>query len=170
MNSMGVDEHRASAPKSVDFAVVTVSDTRTEKDDLSGKAIVELMTASGHRLGRKNVVKDDGKQIKQALGGLVEDAVVRVVIMNGGTGISRRDVTLEAAEHFREKALPGFGELFRSLSYDESGSAAIMSRASAFVAEGKIVFCIPGSEKAVRLAVSKLIAPEAGHLVWEANH
>lgn len=166
---MGVEEHRSHAPKSVDFAVVTVSDSRSEEEDRSGRAIQEMMTATGHRFVRKAIVKDDIGQIQQALRELIEDPAVQVVIVNGGTGVSKRDVTIEAAEPFQEKALPGFGEMFRALSYDAIGSAAMMTRASAFVAEGKVVFCLPGSEKAVTLAVSKLIAPEAGHLVWEAN-
>ena len=99
----------------------------------------------------------------------IEDSSVQAIIVNGGTGVAKADVTLEAVAHFEEKQLPGFGELFRTLSHQEIGSAAMMSRASAFVSEGKPVFCIPGSEKAVRLAVTKLIEPELGHLVWEAN-
>ncbi len=165
---MGVDEHRGKAPKSVNAAVVTISDTRTEADDLSGKAIAELLAEAGHRVLRRTVVKDDIREIQKVLRELIEDPGVQAVVMNGGTGIARRDVTLEAVAEFEEKRLPGFGELFRSLSYDEIGSAAMMSRAAAFVTEGKVVFCIPGSEKAVRLATGKLIAPELGHLVWEA--
>jgi len=166
---MGVDEHRSKAPKSVSFSVITVSDTRTEEDDLSGKAIVELLERSGHRQVRKVIVRDDLTEIQRALRESIEDSRTQAIIINGGTGVARRDVTLDAVSHFEEKNLPGFGELFRSLSYEEIGSAAMMSRATAFVSEGKIVFCLPGSEKAVRLAVDKLIAPELGHLVWEAN-
>ncbi|MBU1915150.1 MAG: MogA/MoaB family molybdenum cofactor biosynthesis protein, partial [Candidatus Thermoplasmatota archaeon] len=123
----------------------------------------------GHTIVRKDIVKDNQEQIRAALRGLIEDANVQAVIMNGGTGVSLRDVTLESVHDFEEKQLPGFGELFRMLSYEEIGSAAIMSRAAAFVTEGKVVFCLPGSEKAVRLATTKLIAPELGHLVWEAR-
>lgn len=166
---MGVDEHRSKSPKSVHFAVLTVSSTRTDIDDYSGKAIIGLLEAEGHKLARKMIVKDDIQEIQGALRDFVEDGEVQVVVVNGGTGVAKADVTLEAVAHFEEKQLPGFGELFRALSYQEIGSAAMMSRASAFVSEGKPVFCIPGSEKAVRLAVAKLIAPELGHLVWEAN-
>ncbi|MCU0860201.1 MAG: molybdopterin-binding protein [Thermoplasmata archaeon] len=166
---MGVDEHRGKAPKSVEFAVLTVSDTRTEADDLSGKAIVELMSASGHRCVRKAIVRDEASEIQRSLREFIESPSVKAVIVNGGTGIARRDVTLEALEEYQEKSLPGFGELFRALSYEEIGSAAMMSRAAAFVSEGKPVFCLPGSRNAVELAVGKLIAPEIGHLVWEAN-
>ena len=166
---MGVDDHRRKAPKSVSFAVITVSDTRTEADDLSGKAITQLMERAGHKPVRKAIVRDDIPEIQRALRESIEDSRVQAIIINGGTGVAKRDVTLEAVSHFEEKPLPGFGELFRTLSYQEIGSAAMMSRATAFVSEGKIVFCLPGSEKAVRLATERLIAPELGHLVWEAN-
>ncbi|OGS57242.1 MAG: hypothetical protein A3K60_06125 [Euryarchaeota archaeon RBG_19FT_COMBO_56_21] len=166
---MGVEDHRSKAPTSVTFAVLTVSSTRVDADDYSGRAIIDLLTSAGHRLAKKIIVKDDIQEIQRALRDFIEDGGVQAVIVNGGTGVARADVTLEAVAHFEEKQLPGFGELFRVLSHQEIGSAAIMSRASAFVSEGKPVFCIPGSERAVRLAVTKLIEPELGHLVWEAN-
>ncbi len=164
---MGVEEHRSKAPKKVRLAIVTVSDTRTEKDDLSGMAIRSLAEGAGHVVAEKAIVKDDVKEIQRALRGMLEQPALDAVVINGGTGVSSRDVTLEAVDDFREKALPGFGELFRALSYEEIQSAAMMSRAEAFVTEGKIVFCLPGSEKAVRLAMTKLILPELGHIVWE---
>jgi len=166
---MGVDEHRGKAPKCVDFAVVTISDTRTEADDHSGKTIVDLMVSSGHNCLRKAIVRDEIPAIQNILRELLEDGSVRAVILNGGTGVAKRDITLEALEDYHGKELPGFGELFRSLSYQEIGSAAMMSRARAFVLEGKPVFCLPGSKNAVALAISRLIAPELGHLVWEAD-
>lgn len=166
---MGVEDHRSRAPKSVRAAIITVSDTRTEADDSSGRAIEELLKGSGHKVLRRTIVKDDVQEIQKALRELIEDEQVQAVITNGGTGVARRDVTLEAVATFQEKPVPGFGELFRALSYDEIGSAAFISRAAAFITEGKVVFCLPGSEKAVRLAVSKLIAPELGHVVWEAQ-
>jgi len=166
---VGVDEHKSKAPKSVKVAVITVSDTRTEKDDYSGMAIGDVLSNAGHRLTRRVIVKDDVQEIQRVLRELIEDDEVQAVVVNGGTGISTRDVTLESVSTFQEKALPGFGELFRALSYQEIGSAAIMSRAAAFVTERKIVFCVPGSEKAARLATEKLIAPELGHAVWEAQ-
>jgi len=166
---MGVDDHRQKAPKCVRLAIITVSDTRTEKDDFSGMAIVEIMVGAGHEVVRKIMTKDDAGEIQKALRELIEDESVQAVILNGGTGIARRDVTMEAIQHFQEKTMPGFGELFRMLSYQEIGSAAMISRAAAFVSERKVVFCLPGSEKAVRLACSKLVAPELGHLVWEAQ-
>jgi molybdenum cofactor biosynthesis protein B len=166
---MGVEDHRQRAPKTVGLAVITVSDTRTETDDLSGKAIADTMAKAGHRVLRRIIVKDEVQEIQKALRELIEDDAVQAVVMSGGTGIARRDVTLEAIMPFQEKSIPGFGELFRVLSYNEVGSAAMISRASAFVTEGKVVFCLPGSEKAVRLAVERLIAPELGHMVWEAQ-
>lgn len=166
---MGVDEHRTKAPTSVRVAIVTVSDTRTEADDFSGKAIAEILTGAGHKVLRKTIVKDDVREIQRVLRELFETPEVEAIVMNGGTGISKKDVTLEAVEQFQEKVLPGFGELFRALSYQEIGPAAQLSRATAFVAEGKVVFCIPGSEKASRLAASRLIAPELGHILWEAR-
>jgi len=169
VNQVGVDEHRSKAPKSVRFAVLTVSSTRGDADDHSGKAIEQVLSSAGHALTKRMIVKDDVQEIQRALREFIEDESIQAVVVNGGTGVARADVTLEAVAHFEEKQLPGFGELFRALSYEEIGSAAIMSRATAFISEGKPVFCIPGSEKAVRLAASKLIAPELGHLVWEAN-
>lgn len=164
---MGVDDHRKKALKTVRLAVITVSDTRVREDDFSGMAITEIMTAAGHVVVRKLMTKDDAGEIQKALRELIEDETVQAVIVTGGTGVAKRDVTLEAVQPFQEKALPGFGELFRMLSFQEVGSASMLSRAAAFVSEGKVVFCLPGSEKAVKLACSKLIAPELGHLVWE---
>jgi len=166
---MKADENKDQAPKSVRFAVITISDTKTDLDDNSGKAIAGLMEQKGHLCMRKVIVKDDAAEIQQALREIIEDQRVQAIVMSGGTGISKRDITLDAVARFEERPLPGFGELFRALSYREIGSAAMMSRACAFVSEGKVVFCLPGSEKAVTLAVSQLIAPELGHIVWEAN-
>jgi molybdenum cofactor biosynthesis protein B len=166
---VGVEEHRGMAPKSVKFSVLTVSDSRTEADDSSGDAIVEVLRSMGHHALERVIVRDEPQEIQRTLREMLEDADVQAIIVNGGTGVAKRDVTLEAVAPFQEKPLPGFGEMFRMLSYSEIGSAAIMTRASAFVTEGKVVFCLPGSEKAVRLAATKLIGPELGHLVWEAN-
>ena len=166
---MGVEEHRAKAPRTVKVAIVTVSDTRTEADDYSGNVIRDLLVAAGHKVPRRLIVKDDVLEIQKALRDLIEDPGVEAVVTSGGTGLAHRDVTLEAVGHFEEKHIPGFGELFRMLSFEEVGGAAMMSRATAFVTEGKIVFCLPGSEKAVRLATTRLIAPEVAHMVWEAG-
>lgn len=166
---MSVEDHKIKAPKTVDLAIITVSDTRSEADDSSGMAIAEIMARAGHSIAKRTIVKDEIEEIQKALRELIEDNSVQAVVISGGTGIARRDVTLEAITPFVEKSIPGFGELFRALSFSQVGSAAMMSRATAFVTERKIVFCLPGSEKAVRLAVEKLIAPELGHMVWEAQ-
>jgi len=146
-----------------------VSDTRTESNDTSGRTIEDIAKDYGHKVLKRIIVKDEIEQIQKALREFIEDPKVSAIVTNGGTGVAKRDVTLEAIEHFQEKTIPGFGELFRSLSYEEVGSAAMMSRAVAFVTEGKVVFCLPGSEKAVRLACTKLIMPELGHLIWELH-
>jgi molybdenum cofactor biosynthesis protein B len=166
---MSVEERKCKAQKNVKFAVVTVSDTRTQKDDLPGAAISAVLESAGHKSIRKVIVKNDVSEIQRALREMIEDPNIQAIVMNGGTGVSKRDVTVEAVSDFIEKPLPGFGEIFRTLSFEEIGSTAMMSRALGFVSEGKIVFCLPGSEKAVRLATGRLIAPELGHLVWEAG-
>ena len=166
---MGHLEHKHHAPKSVKCAVITVSDTRDETQDTSGQAIVELLSQAGHEPVYLGIVKDDAGQIIGKLDEGLNDATIQAVVLNGGTGIGKHDITIEAVEPFLDKTLHGFGETFRMLSYDEIGSAAIMSRALAGVSRGKIVFCIPGSENASRLAVSRLIAPELGHLVYEVS-
>lgn len=166
---MGHEEHKHNAPKTVKCGIITVSDTRTEAQDTSGQAIVELLNAAGHEPVYLGIVKDNSNQVQEKLEEVLTSATLQAVVLNGGTGVGKKDITIEAVEQRLDKVLYGFGELFRMLSYEEIGSAAIMSRALAGVAKGKIVFCVPGSEKAVRLAVNKLIAPELGHLVWEVS-
>lgn len=166
---MGADEHRAKAAKKVVCAVITVSDTRTKENDGSGIAIMESLKAHGHEIRQYSIVKDDVPMIQKSLREAMEDDAVQAVILNGGTGITARDNTIEAIVDFKEKELPGFGELFRSLSYDEIGAAAILSRATAFVSKKKLVFALPGSTAAVKLATEKLIAGELGHIISEAN-
>ena len=161
--------HRQAAVKTVQCYVLTISDTRTESNDTGGRAIVDLMTEGGHRVVGRSIVPDESEQVRQ----VVEDQLVRddvhVVITTGGTGISSRDRTYEAISSLIEKRIDGFGELFRALSYQEVGTAAMLSRAIAGTARGKIVISVPGSENAVRLAISKLVLPEIGHLVREAS-
>ena len=166
---MGADDHRAKAAKKAICAVITVSDTRTKETDGSGAAIMESLKSHGHEVKRYAIVKDDVPMIQNALREAMEDGAVQAVILNGGTGVTSRDSTIEAIDSFKEKELPGFGELFRALSYQEVGAAAMLSRAVAFVSEGKIVFALPGSTAAVKLATEKLIAGELGHIVSEAN-
>jgi molybdenum cofactor biosynthesis protein B len=162
-------EHKATAPKTVACYVVTVSDTRTEATDTGGRAIVELLTAAGHRVVGRSLVRDDPEQLRDAIGRQLANPDVQVIITTGGTGITSRDCTHEAVSSMLWKRLDGFGELFRMLSYQQIGSGAIMSRALAGTVAGRIIFALPGSEAAVRLAVETLILPELGHLVREAT-
>ncbi|QPD04054.1 MAG: Molybdenum cofactor biosynthesis protein B [Candidatus Nitrospira kreftii] len=147
--------------------VITCSDTRTPETDTSGQLIQKLLKEQGHHIVGYHVVKDEPGQILFRITlGTTNDAI-RAVIVNGGTGISRRDSTFEAVDEILEKRLSGFGEIFRLLTYQEIGSSAIMSRATAGIVKGRILFSVPGSENAVRLAMHKLILPELGHLVGE---
>lgn len=161
------EEHKEHAPKSVKVGVVTSSDSRSADTDGSGKLIQDLLLKSGHSVLFYAVVKDEAKEIGDA----VEQAswTCDVVIVNGGTGLSRRDVTILTLAPQFERVLPGFGELFRTLSYQEIGSAAMLSGAIAGVYHGRLVFCLPGSPEACRLAMEKLILPELGHIVGVMN-
>ena len=161
--------HRAAAPETTRCAVVTVSDTRTAETDGGGGAIVELLAQAGHAVAGKEIVPDDPDRVRAALQAGVGAADVDVVITTGGTGITRRDGTYEVVSALLEKRIDGFGELFRALSYQEIGPAAMLSRACAGLAGGTIVISLPGSENAVRLAMNKLILPELGHMVREAR-
>jgi len=162
-------EHRATAPKSVSAAVLTVSDTRTLETDASGRAIADALTGAGHIVRDRRVVSDDPDRIRAQIAAWLDETDVDVVLTTGGTGLSSRDGTFEVVARLLEKRLDGFGELFRMLSYHEIGPAAMLSRACAGTARGKILIALPGSEAAVRLAMSKLVLPELGHLVREAR-
>ena len=162
-------EHKASAPARVGCYVITVSDTRTEDTDTGGRAIIELLKAAGHDVTGRIIVKDDADLVRDAIGRQLANPAVQAIITTGGTGITGRDVTPEAVAPLFDKKLDGFGELFRMLSYQEIGSAAMMSRACAGLSAGRVVLSLPGSEAAVRLAVEKLIVPELGHLVQQAS-
>jgi molybdopterin adenylyltransferase len=162
-------DHRAHGPASVDCFVLTVSDTRTADTDTSGKAIRELLTAAGHRISGHSIVRDEPAQVRDQVLTRCRDAATRVIITTGGTGITSRDGTYEAVDGLLEKRLNGFGELFRMLSFQEIGSAAMMSRATAGTAQGKVIFVLPGSENAVRLAMTRLIVPELAHVVQQVS-
>jgi molybdopterin adenylyltransferase len=162
-------EHKAEAPRSVSIFVITVSDTRTETTDTGGRAIVELLAAAGHRVAGRTIIKDDPELVRGTIERQLANPDVHVVITTGGTGITSRDNTYEAVSAILQKRLDGFGELFRMLSYEQIGSAAMMSRACAGLVAGHLVICLPGSEKAVRLAMERLIIPELGHLVQQAT-
>ncbi|MEQ1896080.1 MAG: MogA/MoaB family molybdenum cofactor biosynthesis protein [Vicinamibacterales bacterium] len=160
-------EHRAGAPASVGVFVLTVSDTRTEATDSGGGAIRELLTAAGHTVAGHQIVPDEPAQVRALVELALANPDVQVVITTGGTGVTSRDSTYEAVAALLEKRLDGFGELFRALSYQEIGAAAMLSRAVAGTVGRKAVFALPGSEHAVRLAMTKLILPELGHLAQQ---
>lgn len=166
-----VEQHREAAPDRVRVAVVTVSDTRTRENDTGGDAAEGLLRAAGHEVVHREIVKDDPPSIEGLLKGLLARADVDAVVTTGGTGISGRDTTYEVASRLIGKRLDGFGELFRMLSYEEIGSAAMLSRAVAGVVEtgagSGFLACLPGSSAAVRLGVERLLAPELGHVVFE---
>jgi molybdenum cofactor biosynthesis protein B len=143
--------------------VVTVSDTRSEDDDTSGQRIRELLCAAGHRVELYRIVKDEPELIREVLRGAPD--AIEAIICNGGTGLARRDTTYEAIVDLLAKEITGFGELFRTLSYDQVGAAAMLSRATAGVMGRRVVFSVPGSQAAVELAMTKLILPELGHIV-----
>jgi molybdopterin adenylyltransferase len=165
--SESVEKHREASPERVRIAVLTISDTRTPETDTGGNAIVELMREAGHEISRREIVEDDAPQIEVVLQEFLADARVDAVITTGGTGISARDTTYEVVSRLIDKKLDGFGELFRMLSYEEIGAAAILSRAVAGASGSKFVACLPGSTNAVRLAMEKLLVPEIPHVVFE---
>jgi len=157
-------EHKAHAPTHLRVAVLTVSDSRTERTDRSGRVLREGLEGAGHVVAAQALVPDEAGRIRAAVEGFLADAGVDAVITTGGTGVAPRDVTIEALAPLFEKTLPGFGELFRALSFKEVGTAAYLSRAEAGVARGKMLFLLPGSPNAVELALRELILPELPHL------
>ncbi|MEZ4673612.1 MAG: MogA/MoaB family molybdenum cofactor biosynthesis protein [Caldilineaceae bacterium] len=165
---MSANDHRQQATQEgqVPIAIVTVSDTRTPETDTSGQTIRTLVEDAGHLVVDYRIVQDEPEQVAAALDDFAAGAA-RLIIFNGGTGISQRDRTYDVISRKLEKTLPGFGELFRMLSFDEVGAAAMLSRATAGVYRNKVIFSTPGSTNAVRLAVEKLILPELQHLAWE---
>jgi len=162
-------EHKAASPAHVACYVITVSDTRTEETDTGGRAIVELLTAAGHTVTGRAIVKDDADELRDCIGRQLAHPAVQAIITTGGTGITSRDCTYEAVNALLWKKIDGFGEIFRALSYQEIGAAAMMSRAVAGTIAGRVVVALPGSEAAVRLALTRLLLPELGHLVREAT-
>jgi molybdenum cofactor biosynthesis protein B len=162
---VAVSEHKAEGKRSLGCFVLTVSDTRDETTDQSGQLIKSLLAESGHRLAGYRIVKDEPAEIKARLQEALSRTDVEAIIVNGGTGISPRDGTYEVVSGLLEKRLDGFGEIFRLLSYQDIGSAAIMSRAVAGTVRGKVLVSLPGSRGAVDLAMRKLLLPELGHMV-----
>ena len=166
---MSHTEHRAQAPTAIRCAVLTISDTRTAATDTGGAAIVSLLEAAGHVITSRTIVRDDPADVRFWIEREVAADDARILITTGGTGITARDGTFEVASAIIEKPLPGFGELFRMLSFQDIGPAAMLSRACAGRVGRAILVCLPGSEHAVRLAMEKLLIPELGHLVREAT-
>jgi molybdenum cofactor biosynthesis protein B len=163
------DEHKATAPTTLGCWVLTVSDTKTQETDTSGALIRERLTAAGHRVVGSSIVRDEPTDVQRIIREAVADASVQVIILTGGTGITSRDSTFEAVEAMLDKRLPGFGELFRMLSFQEIGAAAMLSRAQMGIHARRIVVSLPGSPNACRLALDKLLLPEMGHLVREVS-
>jgi molybdopterin adenylyltransferase len=162
-------EHKAAAPSRARCYVLTVSDTRTVETDTSGKAIRDLLDNGGHEVVGHSIVRDEPEQVTAAVRAQLGDSRVQVVLTTGGTGITSRDGTFEAVDRLLDKRLDGFGELFRMLSFQEIGAAAMMTRATAGTAAKKVVFVLPGSEHAVRLALTRLILPELGHVLQQVS-
>lgn len=166
---MSEHDHKKHAPKSVRCFIVTVSDSRTEETDDSGKLCRSLVQQAGHEVSGYRVLRDEPGDVAALVREVCDGHRACAVLLNGGTGVSRRDSTFEAVESLLEKRLPGFGELFRYLSYREMGAAAFLSRATAGLRGGVAVFAMPGSPEAVRLGMEKLVLPELGHVVGEAH-
>ena len=164
---MSATEHKAQAPRAVRCYVLTVSDTRTADTDTSGRAIRALLEEAGHVVVGHDIVRDEPSEVTAHVVAQFGDGPVQVIITTGGTGITSRDDTFDAIDALLDKRLTGFGELFRMLSFAEIGSAAMMSRATAGTVGRRAVFVLPGSEAAVRLAMTRLIVPELGHVAQQ---
>ncbi len=165
---MSVEKHREAAGDGpVTVALVTVSDTRTPENDENGSYLREQFAQLGHNIVDYAIVKDEPDQVEAVLERMAAQERVQIILFNGGTGIAPRDTTYDVIARKLQKTLPGFGELFRMLSFQQVGAAAMLSRATAGVYKGKLVFSMPGSPKAVRLALEQLILPELNHLAWE---
>lgn len=176
MGSESTQAHKAAAgSQAVGCAVITVSDTRTAANDRGGDTVVRLLEGAGHRMVARTIVQDDPPQIEKALSGYLADERVQAVLLTGGTGIAPRDTTIEVVRRMIAVEMPGFGELFRMLSWEQVGASAMLSRAVAGLAtptgrkDGVFVFAMPGSVNAVEVAMERLIAPELSHLVWERS-
>lgn len=163
------DEHKADAPDQIHCAVITVSDTRTEATDTGGAEVVRLLTEAGHVVLERKIVPDEPDRIRPLLELFRDTDQIDVVLLTGGTGISARDQTFETVTALLTKPLPGYGELFRMLSYQEIGAAAMLSRATGGLMDRTVLLTMPGSRAAVRLAMEQVILPELGHLVREAR-
>ena len=166
---MGYREHKKLEVKNIGCAVLVTSDSRTEETDESGKLIKQRLTDGGHKVVYYTILKNDAQAIKNNIASLTKQDEVQVIITSGGTGLSHRDITVDTIQPMLEKKLDGFGELFRNLTYQELGTASIMSRAIAGVINGKVIICFPGSLGAATLAMDKIILSEIGHMIREAT-
>ncbi|MFO0922214.1 MAG: molybdenum cofactor biosynthesis protein B [Pirellulales bacterium] len=161
---MSVEEHKAKARATLEIAIITISDTRTFETDRGGSLIEKLTLANGHRIADRRIIRDDVELIRATVEELLPTEV-DAILLTGGTGLGPRDVTFEALAPLLEQTIPGFGELFRMLSYAEIGAASMLSRAFAGVCKHTLLFALPGSPAAVQLAMEKLVLPELPHLV-----
>lgn len=164
-----VAEHRAASPQIVRCAVITVSDTRTLETDTGGALAIELLTGFGHEVVAREIVRDDQDAMRAVIAQLRERAEIDAILLTGGTGLGSRDMTYETISSLITKVLPGYGEIFRMLSYEEIGPAAMLSRAVGGVIGRQVVLTMPGSPAGVRLAIQRLIGPELAHVVREAR-
>lgn len=166
---MSLAEHREESPTAIRFAVITISDTRSVRSDRGGDFLVAVIMEAGHRVASRTLVRDEASKIEGAVREAVGREDVDLVLTTGGTGISPRDVTAPTLEKMFESSIPGFGELFRWLSFREIGSATLLSRATAGLVQGKVVLALPGSPKALEVAMREIVLPEAGHLVSQSR-
>ena len=164
-----MSEHPTSKKTPTTFGLIVTSDTRTEHEDETGKIAIDLIEGDNHKVASHTLVPNNEEKIRAEVERLLYNDSVAVIVTSGGTGIGVKDRTVAAVTPLMEKEMPGFGELFRRISYEEVGGAAIMSRATAGVARGKLIFCLPGSRNAMKVALTKIILPNVGHMQWELN-
>jgi molybdenum cofactor biosynthesis protein B len=164
-----MSEHPTSKKTPTTFGLIVTSDTRTEHEDETGKIAIDLIEGDNHKVASHTLVPNNEEKIRAEVERLLYNDSVAVIVTSGGTGIGVKDRTVAAVTPLMEKEMPGFGELFRRISYEEVGGAAIMSRAIAGVARGKLIFCLPGSRNAMKVALTKIILPNVGHMQWELN-
>jgi molybdenum cofactor biosynthesis protein B len=164
-----MSEHPTSKKTPTTFGLIVTSDTRNERENETGRIAVDLIEGDGHSVASHTLVPNNEERIRAEVERLLYDDSVAVIVTSGGTGIGAKDRTVAAVAPILEKEMPGFGELFRRISYDEVGGAAIMSRATAGISKGKLIFCLPGSRNAMKVALTKIILPNVGHMQWELN-
>jgi molybdenum cofactor biosynthesis protein B len=166
---MSHNHHPRDQKVSATFALLVTSDSRTPETDETGKLAKKLLAEAGHEVVEYGIVSNDSGKIKDWLAGVIQTSETQIIITSGGTGIGSVDKTVDTAKKLFEKELPGFGEYFRMLSYDEIGTPGLMSRSTAGVVNKKIIFCLPGSRGAMKTALNKIILPGIGHIIWEMN-